>query len=112
MSRPVYTVLHMNRQILIILLLSVFTALLGIGIIVPVMPDFATRLGASGTSLGLMIAVFSLTRGFFQPIVGSLSDRWGRKGFLITALSGLSCPRPGRFPISSLFAPFTASALP
>jgi DHA1 family multidrug resistance protein-like MFS transporter len=76
----------MNRQILIILLLSVFTALLGIGIIVPVMPDFATRLGASGTSLGLMIAVFSLTRGFFQPIVGSLSDRWGRKGFLITGL--------------------------
>ncbi len=76
----------MNRQILIILLLSIFIALLGIGIIVPVMPDFATRLGASGTSLGLMIAAFSLTRGFFQPIVGSLSDRWGRKGFLIAGL--------------------------
>jgi DHA1 family multidrug resistance protein-like MFS transporter len=76
----------MNRQILIILLLSVFIALLGIGIIVPVMPDFATRLGASGTSLGLMIAAFSLTRGFFQPIVGSFSDRWGRKGFLIAGL--------------------------
>ncbi len=76
----------MNRQILIILLLSVFIALLGIGIIVPIMPDFATRLGASGTSLGLMIAVFSLTRGFFQPIVGSYSDRWGRKGFLIAGL--------------------------
>jgi DHA1 family multidrug resistance protein-like MFS transporter len=100
MSRPVYTVLHMNRQILIILLLSVFTALLGIGIIVPVMPDFATRLGASGTSLGLMIAVFSLTRGFFQPIVGSLSDRWGRKGFLIAGLFiyglvGLVLPEAG-----------------
>ena len=76
----------MNRQILTILLLSIFIALLGIGIIVPVMPDFATRLGASGTSLGLMIAAFSLTRGFFQPISGSLSDRWGRKGFLIVGL--------------------------
>lgn len=76
----------MNRQILIILLLAIFIALLGIGIIVPVMPDFATRLGASGTSLGLMIAAFSLTRGFFQPIFGSFSDRWGRKGFLITGL--------------------------
>ena len=86
MCCPVYTVPTMNRQILIILLLSVFIALLGIGIIVPVMPDFATRLGASGTSLGLMIAVFSLTRGFFQPIAGSLSDRWGRKGFLIAGL--------------------------
>jgi len=76
----------MNRQILIILLLSVFIALLGIGIIVPVMPDFATRLGASGTALGLMIAAFSLVRGFFQPIVGSLSDRWGRKGFMVAGL--------------------------
>jgi MFS family permease len=90
----------MNRQILIILLLSVFIALLGIGIIVPVMPDFATRLGASGTSLGLMIAVFSLTRGFFQPIFGSFSDRWGRKGFLITGLFiyglvGLILPEAG-----------------
>jgi len=90
----------MNRQILIILLLSVFIALLGIGIIVPVMPDFATRLGASGTSLGLMIAAFSLTRGFFQPIFGSFSDRWGRKGFLITGLFiyglvGLILPEAG-----------------
>ncbi len=76
----------MNRQILIILLLSVFIALLGIGIIVPVMPDFATRLGASGTALGMMVAAFSLTRGFFQPVVGSLSDRWGRKGFLVVGL--------------------------
>jgi DHA1 family multidrug resistance protein-like MFS transporter len=76
----------MNRQILIILLLSVFIALLGIGIIVPVMPDFATRLGASGTALGMMIAAFSLTRGFFQPIAGSLSDRWGRRGFMIAGL--------------------------
>lgn len=86
MKRSGYNIIYMNRQILIILLLSVFIALLGIGIIVPIMPDFATRLGASGTSLGLMIAAFSLTRGFFQPIVGSLSDLWGRKGFLITGL--------------------------
>ena len=76
----------MNRQILIILLFSVFIALLGVGIIVPVMPDFATRLGASGTSLGLMIAAFSLTRGIFQPVVGTFSDRWGRKGFLVAGL--------------------------
>jgi len=90
----------MNRQILIILLLSVFIALLGIGIIVPVMPDFATRLGASGTALGLMIAAFSLVRGFFQPVVGTLSDRWGRKGFLvgglfIYSLVGLILPEAG-----------------
>jgi len=76
----------MNRQIMGILLLSVMTALFGIGIIVPVMPLFAVSLGASGFSLGLIIAAFSISRGLLQPLVGSLSDRWGRKGFLVIGL--------------------------
>ena len=88
----------MHRHLLIILLLSVFIALLGIGIIVPVMPVFAESLGASGLTLGIIVAAFSLTRGFCQPIVGNLSDRWGRKGFLISGLFvyglvGLIMPR-------------------
>lgn len=76
----------MPKYLLIILLLSVFIALLGIGIIVPVMPVFAESLGAGGLALGIIIAAFSLTRGFCQPIVGNLSDRLGRKGFLISGL--------------------------
>jgi len=76
----------MNRQILGILLLSVMTALFGIGIIVPVMPVFAVSLGANGFALGMIIAAFSLSRGLLQPIVGSLSDRWGRKGFMVVGL--------------------------
>ncbi|THB78971.1 MAG: MFS transporter [Desulfobulbaceae bacterium] len=76
----------MPRQTLITLLLSVFIALLGIGIIIPVMPVFATTLGANGFALGMIIAAFSVSRGILQPLVGSLSDRWGRKGFLISGL--------------------------
>lgn len=67
-------------------MLSVYIALLGIGIIVPVMPVFATDLGASGFGLGLIIAAFSISRGLLQPIVGTLSDRWGRKRFLVSGL--------------------------
>lgn len=76
----------MDRQILGILLLTVMTALFGIGIIIPVMPVFAVSLGASGVSLGMIIAAFSLSRAFLQPIVGNLSDRWGRKGFMVIGL--------------------------
>ncbi|MCK5228779.1 MAG: MFS transporter [Desulfobulbaceae bacterium] len=76
-----------QRHILIPLLLSVFIALLGIGIIVPVMPVFAASLGAGGLALGFIIAAFSITRGFCQPLVGNLSDRWGRKGFLVCGLT-------------------------
>ncbi|MCB2182114.1 MAG: MFS transporter [Desulfobulbaceae bacterium] len=88
----------MHRHLLIPLLLSVFIALLGIGIIVPVMPVFAASLGAGGLALGFIIASFSISRGLCQPIVGNLSDRWGRKGFLVTglvvyALVGLLIPQ-------------------
>ncbi|MHB8790469.1 MAG: MFS transporter [Desulfobulbaceae bacterium] len=76
----------MKRQVLGTLLLSVMIALLGIGIIVPVVPVLAVSLGASGLSLGLIIAAFSFSRTILQPFIGSLSDRWGRKGFLISGL--------------------------
>ncbi|MDF1615007.1 MFS transporter [Desulfurivibrio dismutans] len=76
----------MPYRLLLPLLFAVFTALLGIGIIVPVMPVFATSLGASGLALGFIIASFSITRGVCQPVVGRLSDRWGRKGFMLAGL--------------------------
>jgi len=76
----------MNNKTLVTLLLSVFIALLGIGIIVPVMPVFASELGAGGFALGMIIAAFSISRGLLQPVVGTLSDRWGRKNFLIAGL--------------------------
>jgi DHA1 family multidrug resistance protein-like MFS transporter len=76
----------LKNNTLITLLLSVFIALLGIGIIIPVMPVFATELGAGGFSLGMIIASFSISRGLLQPIVGNLSDRWGRKNFLAAGL--------------------------
>lgn len=77
----------MNHSALFTLLLSVFIGLLGIGIIIPVLPVFATTLGASGFALGLIMAAFSVSRGLLQPMVGSWSDQWGRKRFLIGGLA-------------------------
>ncbi|MFW2366309.1 MAG: MFS transporter [Desulforhopalus sp.] len=90
----------MQNKTLATLLLSVFIALLGIGIIVPVMPVFASELGAGGLALGMIIAAFSVTRGLLQPVVGNLSDRVGRKNFLIAGLFiyglvGLLIPHAG-----------------
>lgn len=90
----------MKNHHLIALLLSVFIAFLGIGIIIPIMPVFATELGAGGFALGMIIAAFSITRGVLMPVVGSLSDKWGRKNFLacgllIYGLVGLLIPEAG-----------------
>ncbi len=68
----------MKNNSLLTLLLSVFIALLGIGIIIPVMPVFSVIFGAGGFALGMIVASFSITRGLLQPLVGNLSDRWGR----------------------------------
>ncbi|WP_028585037.1 MFS transporter [Desulfogranum mediterraneum] len=88
----------MRKQIFITVFFAVFIALLGVGIMIPVMPIFATELGATGFALGLIVAVFSVSRGLLQPLVGNWSDRWGRKGFLMSglvifALVGLLIPQ-------------------
>lgn len=76
----------MQKSILFTLLSALFIALVGIGIIAPVMPIYATELGATGFTLGLIIAGFSLSRGLLQPFVGGMADKHGRKRFLIAGL--------------------------
>ncbi|MCI0820193.1 MAG: MFS transporter, partial [Chloroflexi bacterium] len=68
------------------LFLAVFIALLGLGIVIPLLPIYADGLGASGIMIGLMVAGFSISRGVLQPLVGSMSDKHGRKRFLVAGL--------------------------
>jgi MFS family permease len=49
----------------------------------PLLPLFAAMLGATDTFLGIIVSVSTLTGMLFKPFVGILSDRWGRKGWLL-----------------------------
>jgi MFS family permease len=71
-----------RRKVLFSLLLAVFTVMLGMGIIAPLLPGYARSLGANGVVLGLIFSIFSFFRTFFTPAAGILSDRWGRKHFM------------------------------
>lgn len=73
---------------LLILGATVFVAMTGVGIIVPFLPLYARDLGASGVLMGLIFSSFSLSRAITVPFVGSFSDRWGRKPFIIIGLAG------------------------
>jgi MFS family permease len=75
-------------RILFWLSASVGVTMVGMGIIWPIMPLYAIQLGAGGTELGFIIAAFNLARSLFNPVVGRLSDRLGRKPFM---LAGLFC---------------------
>ena len=49
----------------------------------PLLPIFAAGLGASGAFLGLIVSVSTVTGLFLKPLFGILSDRWGRRVWLL-----------------------------
>lgn len=75
-----------DRIIFGTLFFSIFTAVTGVGIVVPLLPVYAHDIGASGIYIGLIFGAFSLSRTFFLPYFGKLSDRKGRKPYIVTGL--------------------------
>ena len=49
----------------------------------PLLPIFAAALGAGDAFVGFIVSVSTLTGMVLKPFVGALSDRWGRRGWLI-----------------------------
>ncbi|MHA1727658.1 MAG: MFS transporter, partial [Promethearchaeota archaeon] len=68
--------------------LSMFNDILGYSLIFPILPAVAIKYGSSDLFYGLMIAVNALFTFLFAPIWGKLSDRFGRKNFLIICQFG------------------------
>jgi MFS family permease len=60
--------------------------MIGLGIIWPLVPVMAVELGAGGIQIGLIIASFNIARSFSNPFVGRISDRLGRKRFVVAGL--------------------------
>ncbi|MCB0795316.1 MAG: MFS transporter [Flavobacteriales bacterium] len=62
-----------------ILYLTVFIDLLGFGLVIPILPTYATELGATAFEVGLIAAVYALMNFVFSPLWGTVSDRHGRR---------------------------------
>jgi len=73
---------------LLIIFLTIFVNLVGFGIIIPLLPFYAETFGASPVVVGLLFAVFSLCQLAAAPVLGDLSDRYGRRPVLIFSLAG------------------------
>src|SRR5688572_2256611 len=73
---------------LVVIFLTIFVNLVGFGIIVPLLPFYAQTFGASPLIIGLLFASFSLAQLIAAPVLGTLSDRWGRRPVLIFSLLG------------------------
>ncbi|MFZ2199818.1 MAG: MFS transporter [Microgenomates group bacterium] len=76
-----------NRQMMTIFLV-VFIDLLGFGIILPLLPYIAEKYAATPVVIGLLSGSYSLFQFIAGPILGRLSDRYGRKKLLIISQLG------------------------
>jgi MFS family permease len=77
-----YTGVHTFR----VLSLSIFMAMIGLGIISPILPNYASDLGATGLMIGLIYSSFSLSRAVLQTPIGWLADHYSKKKIIIVGL--------------------------
>jgi DHA1 family tetracycline resistance protein-like MFS transporter len=68
--------------------LIVFIDLLGFGLILPLLPFYAKSFGANELTIGLLLASYSLMQFIGAPVLGRLSDRYGRRPILLISQLG------------------------
>ena len=78
----------MDRKRLFSILLVVFIDLLGFSLILPLLPYYAETFNASEFTTGLLIASYALMQLIGAPILGRLSDRYGRRPVLLVSVFG------------------------
>ncbi len=75
---------------LIIIFVTVFIDLVGFGMVIPILPYYANTppFNATPLDIGFLVASYSLMQFVFSPILGRLSDRYGRRPILFISLLG------------------------
>ena len=71
---------------LIVLFVTAFVDMVGLAMIVPLLPYYATEFGASATVVGVLISSFSVAQLIVAPMWGRFSDRYGRRPAILAGL--------------------------
>src|SRR5512135_3842074 len=77
-----------NRKNTMILSFTLLVVMLRYGMIQPIIPFLITRLGASGSDLGILASVYAAMQLVCAPLWGTLSDRLGRRPVLLIGVLG------------------------
>lgn len=83
---------YFKKLPLFVLMVNLFIALLGQGMVIPILPEYLKQFNAGGSAAGYLVAAFGAAQFLFSPIGGRLSDRHGRKimifsGMILTVIS-------------------------
>lgn len=78
----------MKRSHLLPISLIVAVDVLGLTLVIPLLPFYAERYGASPSVVGLLVSAYAACQLISGPILGTLSDRYGRRPVLIVSQIG------------------------
>ena len=71
---------------LLVLFVTAFVDMVGLTMIIPLLPFYATELGASATVVGLLVSAFAVAQLAVAPVWGRFSDRYGRRPAILAGL--------------------------
>ncbi len=85
---PVLSDEKVQRRTLTLIFLTVFLDLLGVGILIPILPFLVRQFQTDATTVGLLSLSYSAAQFVATPILGVLSDRYGRRPVLVFSIFG------------------------
>jgi DHA1 family tetracycline resistance protein-like MFS transporter len=77
-----------KRRALATVALTLFLDLMGFGIILPILPFYAESMHASATTVALLATAFSAAQFVMSPVLGRISDRYGRRPVMLVSIAG------------------------
>jgi DHA1 family tetracycline resistance protein-like MFS transporter len=76
------------RSVLVVVFTTILIDFVGFSVLIPVLPLYAERLGATPFQVGLILTVYALAQLLFLPAWGWVSDRVGRRPVILISLLG------------------------
>jgi DHA1 family tetracycline resistance protein-like MFS transporter len=78
----------MTSRVLFFVFVTVLFDMVGFGIVIPLLPFYVRTMGGSAEVVGLLLGTFALTQTVATPLLGRLSDRFGRRPIILASLFG------------------------